>query len=99
MKLIESKVGYVHTEYFIFDLLDEEPVLVDLKQQIDDLIVNLEGGDVLLSWDRDEWDDGQCVLLKERDNMKEISNLKCSHILFKRRAESPVKVYLTLQRN
>ena len=35
-------------------------------------MISVEGGDVLLRWDTDEWIEDEAMLLKERDNMKEI---------------------------
>lgn len=102
-KVIKSQVGYVQTEHFVIDLTDEEPVLVNFVQQADDVMISLDGGDVVISWDRENWDDTQCLLVKEHDNLKEISNLKCTSLIMKlyrlNPASEKIRVFLTIERN
>lgn len=81
-----------------FTVEGEEVVKLSYSKQIDDVMVSLEGGDVLMKWDVLDWDD-EAMLLKEKDNMKEIGGISCTHLLFKSKDGSPVKVYTVVQVN
>ncbi len=98
MKNITSKYGYVGTEHYVVQV-DSEPTKIDFIQQIDDLLVASPDGDVLVSWDVSEWNDEECLLIQQKDNLKELGNLRSSSVMLKARGSGPITVFITAQRN
>lgn len=83
----------------VIELEGEEVVKLKYSKQIDDMMLSVRGGDILLRWDEHEWSDDECILLSERDNLKEISNISCTHLLLKSYTGSKVKVFTVAQLN
>ena len=81
------------------ELNDDEPVKITFSKQIDDFMISCDGGDILLRWDVDGWNDDECMLLKEKDNFKEINGLRCTHLLIKRKDQSIITVFMVAQLN
>ncbi len=77
----------------------DEIVKLHYSKQIDDMMITVRGGDVLLSWDTEEWNDTECILLSEKDNLKEINKISCTHILMKSRDGNKVTAYTVAQLN
>ena len=101
MRVINSPVGYVGSEFYVVDL-STEPVFIDFKQQIDDLMVRVVGGEMLITWDLStpaDFDEERCFLIGEKDNTKEIGNIRSTNICLKSLDGSPLKVYIVGQRN
>lgn len=83
----------------VIDIEGDEVVRLTYSKQIDDMMISLEGGDVLLRWDTDKWIDDECMLLKEKDNLKEIGSMLITHLLLKSKDGSKVRVYICAQLN
>lgn len=102
MKVIQEGKGFVGTEHYVLDL-DNEPVIINFDKQIDDLLISSPQKDVLISWDVNEWNDKECLLIKTFDNLKEINNLRCTKLLLKSsetlKDGETIKVFATIQRN
>lgn len=77
----------------------DEVVKVLYSRQIDDFLVTADGGDFLMSWDMHEWDDEQCVLIREKDNFKELSGITGNILLFKSKDGAPVTLFTCAQIN
>lgn len=82
-----------------FEVEGDEVVKLKYSKQIDDVMVTLEGGDVLMSWDIPDWSDDECMLVKLQDNMKEIGKISCTHLMFKSKTGTKVKIYTVAQLN
>ena len=100
MKIIKESSGLEGTEFYPLEL-DNEPVMIHFGKQIDDLLISSPEGDVLISWDLADWDDSQSMLIKTFDNLKEITNLRCTTLLVKKYLTDgkKIKVWITAQRN
>lgn len=99
MIIIESDEKYTSVQHVVCDVGDEV-VCIDWGPQIDDLMIVASNGDILISWDADGWQDNECLLLSQKDNMKEIGNIRCTKLYLKSAVPgSVVKVYATGQRN
>ncbi|PWU05325.1 MAG: hypothetical protein C5B43_03505 [Verrucomicrobia bacterium] len=83
----------------VIELQEQEVVRITYSKQVDDFMISVEGGDILLRWDVDDWNDDECILVKQFDNLKEINKLSCTHILMKSKDGSKVKVYTCAQLN
>src|SRR5215469_2943191 len=74
---------YKDTEHLVLSV-DGQGVLLVFVRQVDDVLINTPDGDILVSWDIDheisEFNKEACMLLSQKDNMKEISNLKAQLI-------------------
>ncbi len=99
---IGSETIYENAEHIVLDI-DDEPVLLHFTRGIDDLLISSPDGDLLMSWKighDSEWDDRNCLLLSQRDNMKEIGGIKTSLLALKAKEKNVVlTVYITVQRN
>ena len=99
MKEITSQVGAVGTEHFVLQV-DSEGVKVNFVQQVDDIMIASPEGDILISWDNQQFSDTNCMLLQQKDNMKELNVVRCTHFYIKAKEQGKVlTVYLTGQRN
>jgi len=84
----------------VIDLQGNEVVRISYSKQVDDIMISVDGGDVLLRWDADNWVDDECMLLKEKDNFKEIGKLSCTHLLLKPKdPDVSVRAYICAQLN
>lgn len=96
------QVNLVARDSDIFKVLDfegDEVIRLTYSKQVDDIMISIEGGDVLMRWDSDEWIEDECMLLKEKDNFKEIGKLSCTHLLLKSKDGSKVRAYVCAQLN
>lgn len=101
MITINSRTGenYSATEHYVLNIGDEV-TCVDFGPQIDDVLVSTPEGDILVAWDTDGWQDDECLLVSQHDNLKEIGNVKCTRFYLKSYVPGKtVKVFLTGQRN
>ena len=90
---------YTSTEHYVLNIGDEV-TCVSFGHQVDDVMIATPEGDILVSWDTDGWQDDECLLVSMHDNLKEISNVKCSHFYLKSYVPGKtLKVFLTIQRN
>lgn len=100
MKIIDSRVGYVDTEYYVVEL--NEPVKIDFKQQVNDVIMSSPDIEVLVGWDYEnesEFTKDNAMLLKPHDNMKELSRERCTHLYLMPRTDGTHgTVYITVTR-
>jgi intein-encoded DNA endonuclease-like protein len=83
----------------VFEVEGTEVTRLTYSKQVDDVMISVEGGDILLRWDTDEWIDDECILLKEHDNLKEIGKISITHLLIKSKDGTRVKVYTCAQLN
>ena len=98
--MITKNINIVDNDMFnVVDLEGSEVVKFSYSKQIDDIMISCKGGDILMRWDYLDWDDNECMLLKEHDNFKEINSLRCTHLLLKSESGSKVKVYVVAQLN
>lgn len=99
MKVVQENFGdNLGTEHYVLTL-DSEIVKIHFGKQIDDLLISSPDGEVLISWDVENWDDTKCLLIKSFDNLKELNNLRCTNLLLKNREPKNITVYCTVQRN
>ena len=99
MKEIISKVGAVGTEHFVVPV-DFDGVKINFVQQVDDIMIVSPDGDIFMSWDNEQFSETNCMLLQQKDNMKEINVVRCTHFYLKAKEKGKVlTVYLTGQRN
>jgi hypothetical protein len=99
MKQIFGSQEYKGSDFFVLDV-GGEPIRITCKYQFDDLIISSPDGDVLLSWDMDDFDENKCIPINPHDNLKEISGLTSTHLLLRAKdVTKTLKVYLCLQRN
>lgn len=77
----------------------DEVVRITYSRQVDDIMISLEGGDILVRWDSDDWVDDECMLIKQQDNLKEIGKISITHLLMKSKDGNRVKVYTAAQLN
>lgn len=98
---IGSDTVYEDTEHLVLDITDE-PIMIHFNRAIDDLMINSPDGDILIAWKlthESEWDDTSCFQISQKDNTKEINNIKTSLLAIKAKIPGTIKVYITIQRN
>ena len=101
MKIIEPRTEemYAGTEHYVLTISDEV-TCINFGRQVDDIMISSPEGDIVCSWDTDGFQDDECMLIKEHDNLKEIGKVQCSHFYMKSYVPGKsVKVFLTAQRN
>ncbi|MDD5407023.1 MAG: hypothetical protein PHE73_08815 [Sulfurovaceae bacterium] len=79
-------------------------VLMFFVRQFDDLLINSPDGNVLIDWDNNhettDLDENHCLLVTQKDGLKEIGNIRSTLIAFKSQdSEKAITVYVTIQRN
>jgi hypothetical protein len=102
MRIINSKFDTREaTEFYVVDL-DDEPVKIDFKMQVIDIIVSSPDIDVLIGWDYkddSEFTPDNSLLVKTFDNMKEIAKEMCTHFyLMPYKKGTKGRVFVTVQR-
>lgn len=100
----DSPGYYKDTEHVVLHGIDNEGVAIHFTRQIDDLVINSQDGDLLVSWNFDseaEFPVEACMLLTVRDNLKELGNLKTTTLAIRSKEEGKIldTVYITVQRN
>lgn len=98
---IGSDTIYEDTEHLVL-VVTQEPILLDFIRAVDDLLISSPDGDLLIAWKLghdSDWNDKSCLLISQKDNLKEISGIKTSLLALKARDMESLTVYVTIQRN